>query len=60
MVDFKDSEQREAFQQLLDNAIDRWMEKQFAQFGKWTIRGIGAMLLGAAVWVYFHSGGFKP
>lgn len=60
MLDFKDPEQKEEFRRMMDDAIDHWMDKQFAQFGKWTVRGILAAVFAGATWLYFHTGGFKP
>jgi len=60
MVNLRDDEQKKMMADALDAAVDRWMDKQFANFGKWTVRGILALIFGGAVWLYFHTGGLKP
>lgn len=60
MVDFKDDDQRRAMEEALDNAINKWLDKQFASFGKWTSRGLIALIIAGACWLWFHTQGFKP
>lgn len=37
----------------IGDAIDGWLERKYAAFGKWTLRGIGATIFSAVV--YFAS-----
>lgn len=58
-VDLKDPEQKKVFQDMLDASIENWMNRQFAEIGKWTLRGLAASLAAGLIWLYFHTGGFK-
>lgn len=58
-MDLQDPEQKKVLEEAIDNAITKWLDKQFATFGKWTFHGLLAAVLAGAVWLYFHSGGFK-
>lgn len=48
---------KEERRSIIKAAIDEWLNDQFAQFGKWTMRGLVAMLFGALVWIYLQSKG---
>lgn len=39
---------KEEFSDLFEAAVDRWLDKKFAQFGRWAVYGMGA-----ALFVYF-------
>jgi len=41
---------------VIDKALQNWMEKKFAQFGKWTAGGILVMVMVGVVYLYVHSG----
>lgn len=49
---------KEEFSDLFDAAVDRWLDKQFARFGRWAIGGVFAALFVWAVKLYVSSGGF--
>ena len=53
----KDS--KEEFYENFDAAVDRWLTKQFAKFGRWTLMGAAAAVFVWGVKVYFASGGLK-
>ncbi len=45
--------------ELIGTAIDSWLEKKWAMFGKWTARGLGAAAFGAAIYFIATHGGWK-
>lgn len=59
LVDLEDEKQRELFSQLLGEAIDKWLDKQYAVVGKWTLRGLLATAFAAFVYFYFNTKGFR-
>jgi uncharacterized protein YqeY len=50
---------KDELKRVFKEAIKEWLDQQFAQFGKWSLKTIGAMLLAALVYAYFTTGGFK-
>lgn len=50
---------REELVEIFDQAINKWLDKKFAQVGKWTLGGVTALLLAGIAWAYVHTGGFK-
>lgn len=58
-VDLKDEEQRKLFEEMLGKAIDTWLDKQYASIGKWSVRGIIAMLIAAFTYFYLSTKGFR-
>ena len=58
-LDLEDEKQRRLFEQILSAAIERWLDKQYAAVGKWTIRGVAATAVAAIAFLWYHSGGFK-
>lgn len=59
MVDWNDPQSRAAFRDALDGAIDSWLQKQFAIFGKWSVRGLAAALFSWVCYLYLSTHGFK-
>lgn len=60
-IDLRDPEQVELLKGLLEGAIDSWLDKQYAKFGKWTLRGMGATGIAWLAYIYFSSPHpFKP
>lgn len=51
--------EREVLGKVFDDAINRWLDKKFAEVGRWSLRGIMATVFGGLVWFYLHTGGFK-
>lgn len=49
---------KDEFYDNFDAAVDRWLDKKFAQFGKWALGGMAAALFiwGIKLWVQY--GGF--
>lgn len=46
--------------EIVKEAIQEWLDKQFATLGKWTLRGICSMGLGAlAYWILTSNGWHK-
>lgn len=40
----------------IEKAIDAWMEKKFAQFGRWTAGGLLALAFGVLCkWLFVHG-----
>lgn len=51
----------EAMKAAMKAAIDEWLEKKFAQFGKWSAYGLVATCLAALLmWVLAVNGWHKP
>lgn len=48
---------KEEFYDNFDAAVDRWLDKQFARFGRWAIGGLAAALFVWGLKLYFASGG---
>lgn len=59
-VDLNDEKQAELFRKVVENAIDAWLDKQYANFGKWTMRGVLAAATAGMFYLYVKTGGFKP
>lgn len=59
MIDLKDPEQQKLLREAFGEAIDSWLDKQFAKFGKWSLGGLAASVFSAVVYLYFSSKGFK-
>lgn len=59
-IDLKDEAQREEFKKALGEAIDAWLDKQFARFGKYSIYAMGAALFAWIAYLYLLSHGWKP
>lgn len=49
---------KEEFYENFDAAVDRWLDKKFAQFGKWAIMGMCAGLFVWGIKLYVQFGGF--
>lgn len=45
---------------IVKEAIQEWLDKKFTEFGKWSLRGIVAMALGAAFYIWLGSHGWHP
>jgi hypothetical protein len=50
---------KEELSDLFAFAVDRWLDKQFAKFGKWAVAGVAAALFAWIVKLYVASGGVK-
>lgn len=57
-IDFENEEQKKFLRDSIKQAIDAWLDSQFARIGKWTIRGIVAMLLTALAHFAISYGGW--
>lgn len=44
---------------LFDRAINLWLDRKFAQFGKWSAAGIAALVLAALIHWGVHTGVLK-
>lgn len=51
--------QNEAMKQALKEGLREWLDDQFAEFGKWTMRAAVAALLAGVVWLALVSNGWK-
>lgn len=47
----------EARKRILKEAISEWLDSQWAEFGKWTFRGLYAALLVGALYLYGRAKG---
>lgn len=48
----------EAQKALIKEAIDEWLDKQFAKFGKWSAAGIASALLVALLYFWLATHGW--
>ena len=51
-------EQKELYKQAIKEAADEWLQKQYATFGKWTIRGMLSALSVIVLYVYAAAHGW--
>ena len=58
-IDFRDSQTREEFRAAIRDAIDAWLDKQFATFGKWSAGGVLSIALAALAYLYFTTHGLS-
>lgn len=49
----------EAIKEALKEGLREWLDDQFAEFGKWTMRAAVAALLAGIVWLALISSGWK-
>lgn len=49
----------DAIKQALKEGLREWLDDQFAEFGKWTMRAALAALLAGIVWLSLVSSGWK-
>ena len=49
---------REERKKIVKEAINEWLDCQFAKFGRWTVYGIVSLLLGALVYLFFVTNGW--
>lgn len=45
---------------LMKEAMTEWLDKKFAEFGKWSAKGLFAMALVGVFYLYLSSHGWKP
>lgn len=57
-MDWVNRRQREEDKQLIKDAVDEWLDKKFAAFGKWSARALAALLLAAFVYFILWSQGW--
>lgn len=58
-LDLNDPEQRRLFREVLAEAIQEWLDKQYASFGKWAARSILAVAFSALAYIYLSKQGLK-
>ena len=49
----------DAIKEALKEGLREWLDDQFAEFGKWTMRAAVAALLAGVVWLALVSSGWK-
>lgn len=49
-------EEEEKFKEIMGSAIERWMDKKFAEFGRYSFYGIVAAALGVLGFLIFAKG----
>jgi hypothetical protein len=55
-----DEETKRIFQAAAKAAIREWLDEQFAQVGRWTVRGIIVAALGLLAYLTLTKGGWQP
>ena len=45
--------------EIVERAIEQWMDKKFSAFGKWTLTGVSAAAFGWLC-IFLYSHGWKP
>ena len=55
MIDLDREEQKE----IVKEAIREWLDEKYSSFGKWTLHGVLASVLGAVAYYLVAHGGFK-
>lgn len=45
---------------MIKEALQEWMEKKYADVGRWSMRGIFIMAIGTLVYIWLGSHGWKP
>ena len=51
---------KEETKTIVKEAIQEWLQEQFAVFGRWSFMGIAAMLFAGIVYLFFISDGWIP
>jgi hypothetical protein len=51
-------EQKELHKEAIKEAISEWLDKQFVQVGKWTVKGIMAASLAVLFYLYAAAHGW--
>lgn len=54
-----DQREREEKKEIIKEAITEWLDKKFAEFGKWTIRGLIALGLAGVIYILGQTSGWK-
>jgi len=44
----------------LKEALKEWLDGKLAEFGRWSILGIGAMIIAVATWLALKFAGWQP
>lgn len=57
MVGLMENMSKEEYKALVKDAIGEWLDTKYSQFGRWTIHGILAMILGVVV-MYLATHGY--
>lgn len=52
-------EQKEMHKQAIKEALQEWLDKQFIMFGKWSLKGIGAVALAGLVYLWAVTHGWN-
>lgn len=50
---------KDAQKRVMKEAMQEWLDKKLAEFGWWTMKGLGALAVSALLWAAFKTGGFK-
>lgn len=50
---------REEYKEAIKEALHEWLDAKFAEFGKWTFRGVLAAVLFGGAYLYLVSHGWK-
>ena len=58
-IDLEDETQRSLLKEVLGQAIDTWLDKQFTKLGRWSFGGIASVLVAAVAYLYLSTHGLK-
>lgn len=53
-------EGRDEHKAIIQEAITAWLNDKFAQFGKWSLAGVGAAILAIIAYFLLIKGGWTP
>lgn len=43
---------------LMKEALEEWLDRQFALFGRWALVGLLSLVFAATLYLWLYSGGF--
>jgi hypothetical protein len=52
-------EEKEAMEQAAERAIERWLDRQFLTFGRWSAKAIAALALCALLYFILKTSGWS-
>lgn len=47
---------KDTMKEAVKEGLKEWLNEKFAQFGKWSLAGIGALALAALAYILIHAG----
>lgn len=55
----QEEERKVLYKEAVKEALKEWTEQKYIELGKWTFRGMCAMLLGTVVYIWLGAHGWK-